>query len=339
MVRFNIVTVVRNDLVGLKATRKSIENQGFNNWLHIIIDGASTDGTEIYGKNLPKENTIFLSEPDTGIYSAMNKSLKFVQPESFVYFLNARDVFSDNAALQYANEALDSIPSVNWGCTTHEEIGQDGDGWVCKLVSPPSISNQLYAFGYRSHQGVVMRGSFIQKLGGFNETFKLAADWDLITRALLSENPIVWQYPLGRFELGGISTSQLLNAHLELMILRRIYLEKTIRKNFADRIWCALYLRELGYRNVFSGVLLLFYPSAKKSSRTRSKGLLRKKLKVEIEKHRRYSGAFTVIGKALQFYNWLNLKLHRPTRNFRARGIRILHEVLDISPYSINRGE
>jgi hypothetical protein len=184
-----------------------------------------------------------------------------------------------------------------------------------------------------------MRGSFIQKLGGFNETFKLAADWDLITRALLSENPILWQYPLGRFELGGISTSQLLNAHLELMILRRIYLERTIKKNFADRIWCALYLRELGYRNVFSGVLSLFYPSAKKTSRTRSKGLLRKKLKDEFKKHRRYSGTFTVIGKTLQFYNWLNFKLHRPRRNIRARGIRILHEVLDVSPYSVNRGE
>jgi len=250
-VLFSVVTVVRNDLIGLKKTRESLEKQKYKNWIHIVIDGASGQATQKYLNTLNKKNTIYVSEIDYGIYDAMNKAWKIANPKSFVLYLNARDVFADTNSLTEANKALKSNPRINWGCTTHEEIQENGEGWVCKLVSPPRITNQLYAFGYRSHQAVVMKAKFIAQLGGFNEHYKIAADWDLIARAINLSKPKIWIHSLGRFELGGESSNRILEAHLELKMIRRKYLIRSLKYQILDDLWCAIYLRYFGYKNYF----------------------------------------------------------------------------------------
>jgi glycosyltransferase involved in cell wall biosynthesis len=255
LINFSIVTVVRNDLEGLKKTRRSLETQKYKNWTHIIIDGNSKEDTFNYLKALPEENTIFISEIDSGIYNAMNKVWKIADPESFVFYLNAHDVFTDSNSLTEAQKALNTNTNTNWGCTTHEEIEQNGDHWVCKLVSPPSIPNQLYAFGYRSHQAVIMKAKFIKLIGGFDESYKLAADWDLIVRALLAEKPVIWTHPLARFELGGFSSTRLLEAHMELRALRVKYLHMNRSKRILDDLWCSIYLDYFGFKNYLTPIV------------------------------------------------------------------------------------
>ena len=257
MIRFSVVTVVKDDLRGLKKSRESLEAQKYKGWTHIIIDGKSSANTLKYLKSLPKENTIFVSESDSGIYNAMNKGWKLASPDSFVFFLNARDVFTDPRSLSEANDALKKSPSSNWGCTTHEEIQENGEGWVCKLVSPPAIANQLYAYGYRSHQAVIMKAKFIAALGGFDEAYKIASDWDLIVRALIKELPTTWIKPIARFELGGISSTRILEAHMELRKLRKIYLKWGIRRQILDDLWCAYYLKVFGFFNYFTPIINL----------------------------------------------------------------------------------
>jgi glycosyltransferase len=229
--------------------------QRHKKWLHIIVDGGSTDGTLSYLKKLPKENTLFISEPDNGIYDAMNKGWKLAEDDSFVFYLNARDEMTDPLSLSHANKALQSNPASKWGCTTHEEAFEDGSGWVCKLVSPPSVPNQLYAFGYRSHQAVIMKKAFIENLGGFHEQYKIAADWDLIARAINAQPPTIWIEPIAKFELGGMSSNRILEAHMELRMLRYKYLVNKLTSHIYDTIWCAIYLDYFGYRNSFSLIL------------------------------------------------------------------------------------
>ena len=260
MIHFSVVTVVKNDLVGLNKSRESLEAQLHKNWTHIIIDGKSDAATLKYLRGLPKENTTWVSELDSGIYSAMNKGWKIADPESFVFYLNARDVFADKKSLSAASEALAAKPKSGWGCTTHEEIEPDGNGWVCKLVSPPSAPNQLYAYGYRSHQGVIMKAKFIESLRGFDESYKIAADWDLIVKAILTEAPTIWWFPIAIFQLGGESSHRLLEAHMELRSLRRKYLIKGITHRIYDDLWCATYLRFFGWKNYFSPAIAMIYP-------------------------------------------------------------------------------
>jgi|694.fasta_scaffold27296_4 glycosyltransferase involved in cell wall biosynthesis len=256
-IHFSIVTVVKNDLYGLLRTRASLENQSYQNWTHIVVDGLSHDGTREYIKTFPPENSVVTSESDSGIYQAMNKSLLMVPVKSYVIFLNARDVLVDNRALCEAAKALEANGFPLWGCTTHEEISESGAGWICKLVSVPSIPNQLYAFGYRSHQAVVMKASFLKDLGGFDERFKYAADWDLIAKALSKSLPCTWKYPLARFELGGFSSQNLLNAHMELREIRKSHLIKNLRQRFLDDLWCSLYLFHFGYTNKLTPIVNL----------------------------------------------------------------------------------
>ena len=255
MIHFSVVTVVKNDLVGLKKSRESLEAQLHKNWTHIIIDGKSDAATLKYLRKLPTKNTIWVSELDSGIYSAMNKGWKLADPESFVFYLNARDVFADENALLVAAKTLFRHPRKNWGCTTHVEISKDGNTSSCKLVSKPNIRNQLYAFGYRSHQGVVMRQSFIARLGGFDETFRHASDWDLIVRAMLVQSPITWMSPIAVFELGGNSAKYILASHKELLKLRKRYFLTTFPERFYDYVWRAIYLKSFGYLNAISPLL------------------------------------------------------------------------------------
>jgi glycosyltransferase involved in cell wall biosynthesis len=265
-VLFSVVTVVRNDLIGLKKTRESLEKQKYKNWIHIIVDGASGPTTQKYLMSLNKKNTIYISEPDSGIYDAMNKALKIAEPQSFVLYLNARDLFSNSNSLQEANKSLNPNPKINWGCTTHEEIQADGEGWVCKLVSPPSIPNQLYAFGYRSHQAVVMKAKFIAQLGGFDEDFKIAADWNLIAMAIKTEEPIIWNHPLCLFELGGFSAGKMLEAHLELRKIRKKYMNFNLIDRIVDDLWCAIFLRIFGYENYWTPLVQCLFGGMTKSN-------------------------------------------------------------------------
>ena len=275
-IHFSVVTVVKNDLLGLKKTRSSLETQKYHNWTHIIIHGGSKKETIQYIRSLSSVNTIWISETDSGIYSAMNKAWKLAPPESYVYYLNARDIFVGDKSLYEAARALKAENYPLWGCSTHEEIGEDSEGWVCKLVSPPSIQNQLYAFGYRSHQAVVMKSKLIADLGGFDESYQIASDWDLIVKALMSSEPAIWVRPLGRFELGGKSQGNLLIAHLELMQIRKKVLPQTIKQKFFDSIWCAVYLRMFGYKNAFSPFVELLYKKRVRKVRTKKRKLKRK---------------------------------------------------------------
>jgi hypothetical protein len=194
----------------------------------------------------------------------MNKGWKIANPNSFIYYLNARDLFATDSSLARASAALGESVSIMWGCSTHEEINLDKTGWVCKLVSLPSVSNQLYAYGYRSHQAVVMRKELISKLGGFNESYKIASDWDLIARALKDSKPAIWLHPLGRFELGGISSKKILQAHIELKEIRRKYLVFTFKHKVLDEIWCGIHLHNMGYRNIFTKI---FFTTVTKKKR------------------------------------------------------------------------
>ncbi len=101
---FSIITVVRNNEVGILRTLKSIQNQDFRNFEHIIIDGASNDGTIDVIKMFTNEKQIVISEKDNGIYDAMNKGIHLAQGE-YIAFLNSGDWYEYNA-LTLANNIL-----------------------------------------------------------------------------------------------------------------------------------------------------------------------------------------------------------------------------------------
>jgi len=96
--RVSVITVVRNDATGLDRTIHSVRQQGSTLYEHIVIDGASTDGTPAALASLRPQIDVLVSEPDDGIYSAMNKGLCHASCE-WVLFLNAGDRFASTDAI------------------------------------------------------------------------------------------------------------------------------------------------------------------------------------------------------------------------------------------------
>lgn len=110
------VTYQAEDTVG--KTMRSVASQTWKDYEHIVMDGASTDGTKNIVKQYLTHRTRFYSSPDSGIYDAMNKALKVAEGE-YVLFLNAGDIFADSNVLERFARVTKSenIPDIIYGQT------------------------------------------------------------------------------------------------------------------------------------------------------------------------------------------------------------------------------
>ena len=98
--KITIITPTFNSSKTILSNLKSVKNQKFKNFEHLIIDNDSKDGTKKLVKKKINKKTRIISEKDNGIYDAMNKGLKRVRANDFVLFLNAGDEFTQPDILQ-----------------------------------------------------------------------------------------------------------------------------------------------------------------------------------------------------------------------------------------------
>lgn len=241
-INFAIISVTRNDSQNLIKTRLSIESQNYSNWLHIIIDGASDSFNLDLIQNLALEKSILISEPDSGIYDAMNKGVRLVPEDYYVIFLNSGDELVSNRALEVAAESIWNSNDPEFLYSDFEQVDTNSGAWVTKFVARPNIYNQLYAYLYMSHQATILRGDLLKKLNGFDTKLKVAADWDLLLRALNVTAPVKMPFPLARFYTGGYSYQNIGTAHRELKHLRRIYLPRSAASRLYEYVWELVYL-------------------------------------------------------------------------------------------------
>lgn len=124
--KISVITVCYNAVKELEKTILSVINQTYNNLEYIIVDGGSTDGTIEIIKKYEYKITFWISEPDNGIYDAMNKGIRHANGE-WINFMNAGDIFNDNQVLEkiFANkydESISFLYSDNWYQTNKKKI-------------------------------------------------------------------------------------------------------------------------------------------------------------------------------------------------------------------------
>lgn len=179
-----VATVVRNDPDGLRLTLESVAEQDTSLLEHLIVDGASTDGTAEYARAWASERpwVRVMSEPDTGIYNAMNKAIAAARG-SHVLFLNAGDDFVAEDAVARAHADW-RAHGYSWGRYLVQMV--DVERRPSRRVDDRALDPVLLERADQDpqHQGAVMARSMLIDLGGFDERYRIVADYELTRRAL-----------------------------------------------------------------------------------------------------------------------------------------------------------
>jgi putative colanic acid biosynthesis glycosyltransferase len=172
-----ILTICFNNLKGLQKTYNSIENQTNTNYFWIVIDGNSQDGTQSWLKQLNHTSLEYISEPDTGIYDAMNKAISKLQSKNSGYFIfmNSGDEFySDNVLNTLAIQNQEN--AIIYG--DYNDIYNDGSTAIKKAKEPAHLSKGMLT----SHQAIFFSVSEYKNLY-HDLNYKLSGDYDYIVRA------------------------------------------------------------------------------------------------------------------------------------------------------------
>lgn len=235
--RISIVTACFNSDATLADSIESITSQEFGEWEHLILDGASTDGTLAVIDRFPDTRRKVLSEPDTGVYNAMNKGIAQATGD-VIGFLNADDAYeSDSALSEVASAFEDSGVDLVYGNLCYVDYN-DTDKVVRDWKSEPCEEGMFRRGWMPPHPSVYARRALFERYGVFDESFDICADWE-------------WLYRM--FEVHGVRTRHL-NEYLVRMRLGGVSnrsLSNVLRSNWQ----AARAFRKHGKR-----VPLLFYP-------------------------------------------------------------------------------
>lgn len=176
--KITVITVCYNSRNTIENAIKSVIEQHYEGLEYIVIDGGSTDGTVERINQYSQYITYFLSEPDKGIYDAMNKGLCHATGD-VVGFLNSDDT--------YEPHALDRV--VKYFETNDIDVLAGEVNYMCNgYILPPNVWNtdseeELHYHMIYCHQGMFVRKEVFDVLGGFNTDFRLASDYELTLRA------------------------------------------------------------------------------------------------------------------------------------------------------------
>jgi len=175
----SIITVVYNSVKTIESTILSVINQTYKNLEYVVIDGASTDGTVNIIKKYEKNITHWKSEPDKGIYDAMNKGIA-VSTGDYLYFLNSDDYLLDNFVIEEVARFLINNPrDIVYGSV----MLVYGIYKIQKKYDYRFTKKNLVKALQPHHQATFMKRDVIIALNKFNPAYKTAADFDLFCKA------------------------------------------------------------------------------------------------------------------------------------------------------------
>lgn len=228
--KVSIITVVFNGAKTLEQTILSVLNQTYKNIEYIIIDGGSTDGTIDVIKKYEDSIAHWISEPDKGIYDAMNKGIKASTGE-IIGIINSDDWYELNAINSMTQFLLvnSSFDAVCGDIVVHARFS--GEYCKKKFISDTSVTALLRSMTIQ-HPSVFVKKSFYFKYGLFDTSFKIIADYDLMLKATLQGARIKY-LPLSitNFRLGGLSSNQW-KTKMEIIKIRKKYNVAFIYRNF-----------------------------------------------------------------------------------------------------------
>ncbi|MDT9001256.1 glycosyltransferase family 2 protein [Paucibacter sp. APW11] len=222
--KISIITVSYNSAASIGDTLRSVASQSHPDIEHIVVDGGSTDGTQSLLRQEGRHLARWISEPDRGIYDAMNKGLAMATGD-LIGFLNADDMFAEASTVtQIAKTAEDA--DVIYGDLVY--VSANDTRQVVRMWRSGRFSRLQLKFGWMPpHPTFYVRRSVLEKVGRFDTALRIAADYDFMLRTLALPDLRVAGVSevLVRMRTGGASNrslkAMLRKSSEDLLVLRR----------------------------------------------------------------------------------------------------------------------
>jgi glycosyltransferase involved in cell wall biosynthesis len=212
----SVVTIAKNCVQSLDRTIRSVAGQSFRNHDYAVIDGGSSDTSLDVIKANEKAITVWVSEPDHGIADAFNKGILRTRGK-WIIFMNAGDCFVDSGVLAILSETLSKSDSFD---IVHGEVRQiDKDGVCVRTVGGPLNRRKFNFHMAIPHQAIFHNRDFFNCCGLFDESYKIAMDYELLTRKK-NLRALYVAVPVASTELGGVSQQNYRKLIMEMRKIR-----------------------------------------------------------------------------------------------------------------------
>jgi glycosyltransferase involved in cell wall biosynthesis len=223
-IKISLLTVCYNSAATIEKTIQSVAQQSHDAIEYIIIDGGSTDDTLAIIERYPQVVSRWISEPDKGLYDAMNKGIALATGD-LVGILNSDDTF-------YADEVLAQVAHFHQTHDIEASVGNivqhQASGKIIRLYSAKNWTPQKLRIGFMPpHPSIFFKRELFNYYGNYQLDFVIGADYELITRFFLKQH-IRWAYSgitttamlVGGLSSSGSSSYQLISKEIQLALQR-----------------------------------------------------------------------------------------------------------------------
>jgi len=231
-VKCSIITAVFNRHETIHRALESVQSQTFQDIQHVVIDGCSTDGTVEIISDAIRNQDIFISEEDLGMYDAFNKGIKLSTGE-IIAFLHSDDVYLDNLIIERVMSHMESDGfDIVYGDVSFfraSNFYQD-----VRLYKSGVFSKTRLSWGWMpAHPALFIKKSIYDKFGFFRTDYKIAADFEYLCRIACDLSIKKKYIPdiFVRMQMGGVSTSGIKNTVILNKEVLRACLENGIDTN------------------------------------------------------------------------------------------------------------
>lgn len=210
--KISIITINKNNALGLQKTMESVLNQTYKDFEYIVVDGSSTDESIEIIKSFKLNNFKWISEPDTGIYNAMNKGIQMSTGE-YLQFLNSGDVLVDKTVLIDIVSKLNDEVNILYGNMLkpikkrlHCDKGFEG--------RQPTMLD--FYRGTLNHSPAYIGRTLFDTYGVYDESLKIVSDWKWFLEVIVIKGVDIHYLDrnITLFDMGGVSNT-LKNIELE----------------------------------------------------------------------------------------------------------------------------
>ncbi len=204
----SIVTVVRNGERHLEEAIESVLNQTYDNIEYLVMDGMSTDGTIDIIRKYENKISLWVSEPDRGVFDAMNKGIRKASGD-LIGILNADDWYEENTVKAVVNK-IDDVGSPIEEAVVYCDFYQYDEEFNPQ-VKTKKYSTMNYETGMSiSHQSMFIGRAVYEKIGYYNLEYRLASDYDFLLRMIQANVEFMKLDIHGvNVRIGGLSTVHL----------------------------------------------------------------------------------------------------------------------------------